>query len=170
GHRRLKVIDLSDAAEQPMVDPALGLVVVFNGCIYNYRELRRELEGRGYAFFSSGDTEVVLKAWHAWGVDCVKRFHGMFAFAVYERESGRLALARDRFGIKPLYYSEDRARLRIASSLPALLAAGDVDTSIDTIALHHYMSFHAVVPPPRTMLNGVRKLPPATVRVFGSDG
>jgi len=170
GHRRLKVIDLSDAAEQPMVDPALGLVAVFNGCIYNYRELRRELEASGYAFFSHGDTEVVLKAWHAWGADCVRRFHGMFAFAVYERDSGRLALARDRFGIKPLYYSERRGVLRIASSLPALLAAGDVDTSIDTVALHHYMSFHAVVPAPRTILNGVRKLPPATVRVFDTEG
>src|SRR5690606_19967908 len=121
-------------------------------------------------FFSHGDTEVVLKAWHAWGADCVRRFHGMFAFAVYERDSGRMALARDRFGIKPLYYSERRGVLRIASSLPALLAAGDVDTSIDTVALHHYMSFHAVVPAPRTILNGVRKLPPATVRVFDTEG
>ena len=170
GHRRLKVIDLSDAAEQPMVDPDLGLVVVFNGCIYNYQALRGELEREGYRFFSHGDTEVVLKAWHRWGVDCVKRFHGMFAFAVFERESGRLALARDRFGIKPLYYNESRGRLRFASTLPALLACGDVDTSIDTIALHHYMSFHAVVPAPRTLLNGVRKLPPATVRVFAADG
>ena len=170
GHRRLKVIDLSDAAEQPMVDPALGLVAVFNGCIYNYRELRRELEGKGYAFFSSGDTEVVLKAWHAWGADCVRRFHGMFAFAVYERESGRMALARDRFGIKPLYYSERRGVLRIASSLPALVAGGSVDTSIDSIALHHYMSFHAVVPAPRTIINGVRKLPAATVRIFDANG
>jgi len=170
GHRRLKVIDLSDAAEQPMVDSELGLVLVFNGCIYNYRELRGELEAQGYRFFSHGDTEVVLKAWHAWGAECVQRFHGMFAFAVYERESGRLALARDRFGIKPLYYSEARGRLRFASALPALLAGGDVDTSIDTVALHHYMSFHAVVPPPRTILNGVRKVPPATVRVFDRDG
>jgi asparagine synthetase B (glutamine-hydrolysing) len=84
----------------------------------------------------------------------------MFAFAVHERDSGRVALARDRFGIKPLYLSQTKARLRFASSLPALLASRDVDTSIDTTALHHYMSFHAVVPAPRTILNGVRKLPP----------
>jgi asparagine synthase (glutamine-hydrolysing) len=169
-HRRLRIIDLSEHAQQPMTDPALGLTVVFNGCIYNYRELRKELEGRGYAFFSEGDTEVILKAFHAWGTDCVRRFHGMFAFAVVERDSGRLTLARDRFGIKPLYLAERRGCLRFASTLPALLAGGDVETDIDPIALHHYMSWHAVVPPPLTILAGVRKLPPATVAVFEPDG
>ena len=146
GHRRLRVIDLSDRAQQPMVDPDLGMNIVFNGCVYNYRELREELKKLGYRFFSTGDTEVVLKAWHAWGEQCVDRMHGMFAFVVHERDSGRVALARDRFGIKPLYLSHTPARLRFASTLPALLAAGGVDTSIDTTALHHYMSFHAVVP------------------------
>ena len=170
GHRRLTIIDLSVRASQPMADPALGLSIVFNGCIYNYPELRAELEGKGYAFFSSGDTEVILKAYHAWGPRCVERFHGMFAFAIHERDSGRVVLARDRFGIKPLYLAEQGGRLRFASSLQALLAAGEVDTSIDPIALHHYMSFHAVVPPPRTMLAGVRKLPPATVRTIEADG
>jgi asparagine synthase (glutamine-hydrolysing) len=170
GHRRLRIIDLSDKAQQPMVDSDLGVTVVFNGCIYNYPELREELQKLGYRFFSSGDTEVVLKAWHAWGDHCVDRMLGMFAFAVHERDSGRVALARDRFGIKPLYLSQTSARLRFASSLPALLASRDVDTSIDTTALHHYMSFHAVVPAPRTILNGVRKLPPATVRLFEADG
>ena len=170
GHRRLKIIDLSERAAQPMTDPDLGLSVAFNGCIYNYEDLRGELEAKGYRFFSHGDTEVVLKAWHAWGDRCVDRFHGMFAFAVTERDSGRLSLARDRFGIKPLYISRDGSRLRFASSLPAILAAGDVDTSIDRAALAMYMTFHAVVPPPRTILNGVRKLPPATVRTFQPDG
>ena len=169
-HRRLRIIDLSEHAQQPMTDPALGLTVVFNGCIYNYRELRKALEGRGYAFFSEGDTEVILKAFHAWGADCVRRFHGMFAFAVVERDSGRLTLARDRFGIKPLYLAERPGRLRFASTLPALLAGGEVETDIDPIALHHYMHWHAVVPPPLTILAGVRKLPPATVAVFEADG
>ncbi|HLL59486.1 MAG TPA: asparagine synthetase B, partial [Allosphingosinicella sp.] len=105
GHQRLKIIDLSHRSAQPMVDAELGLDLVFNGCIYNYRELRDELRQLGYRFFSGGDTEVILKAYHAWGVDCVKRFYGMFAFALHERESGRVVLARDRFGIKPLYYS-----------------------------------------------------------------
>jgi asparagine synthase (glutamine-hydrolysing) len=170
GHQRLKIIDLSHRSAQPMVDPELGLDLVFNGCIYNYRTLREELQGLGYRFFSGGDTEVILKAWHAWGADCVQRFKGMFAFALHERESGRLVLARDRFGIKPLYYSERPGRLRFSSTLPGIVAAGDVDTSVDPEALQYYMSWHAVVPPPWTVLKGIRKLPPATVRVIEEDG
>ena len=170
GHRRLKIIDLSEKASQPMVDADLGLTIVFNGCVYNYAELRAELAGHGYRFFSSGDTEVVLKAFHRWGEACVERLHGMFAFAIHERDSGRVTLARDRFGIKPLYLSQAGKRLRFASSLTALLAAGDVDTSIDPEALNLYMSFHAVVPPPRTILKGVRKLPAATTRTIEADG
>ncbi|TWG63486.1 asparagine synthase (glutamine-hydrolysing) [Aminobacter sp. J44] len=170
GHRRLRIIDLSEKARQPMVDAELGLAIAFNGCIYNYPELRAELEDKGYRFFSTGDTEVILKAWHAWGKECVKRFHGMFAFVIHERDSGRVVMARDRFGIKPLYIAETPHSLRFASSLPALLQAGEVDTSIDRHALHHYMTFHAVVPPPRTIIKGVRKLPPATIRVIEPDG
>src|SRR5205085_4152216 len=170
GHQRLKIIDLSARSAQPMVDPELGLDLVFNGCIYNYQELRDELQGLGYRFFSGGDTEVILKAWHAWGAGCVERFKGMFAFAIHERESGRVALARDRFGIKPLYYSQTEERLRFASTLPGIVAAGDVDTSIDPKALQFYMSWHAVVPPPLTILKGVRKLLPATVRIYEEDG
>ena len=170
GHRRLAIIDLSQAGSQPMVDSDLGLTVVFNGCIYNYPQLRDELIGHGYRFFSHSDTEVVIKAYHHWGTRCVEHFAGMFAFAVYERDSGRLVLARDRLGIKPLYLAESPGRLRFASTLPALVAAGDLDTSLDPVALHHYLSFHSVVPAPLTMLAGVRKLPPATVRVVEPDG
>ena len=170
GHRRLKIIDLSERAQQPMLAPELGLSLVFNGCIYNYRELRAELETLGHCFFSDGDTEVVLRAYAEWGTACVNRFHGMFAFAIHERDSGRLILARDRFGIKPLYLAETPERLRFASTLPALLAGGDVDTGIDPMALHHYLQWHAVVPAPLTILRGVRKLPPATIAVFEADG
>ncbi|MBE7195190.1 N-acetylglutaminylglutamine amidotransferase [Gordonia polyisoprenivorans] len=170
GHRRLKIIDLSERGGQPMVDPELGLALVFNGCIYNYQELRHELEGKGYRFFSHADSEVILKAFHAWGADCVDRLIGMFAFAVVDTDSGTVTLARDRLGIKPLYLAETPGRLRFASSLQALLRAGDVDTSIDRVALHHYFSFHAVVPAPHTMYNGIRKLPPATVRTITRDG
>ena len=170
GHRRLKIIDLSEKAAQPMADPALDLAIVFNGCIYNYPELRKELEAKGYSFFSHGDTEVILKAFHAWGADCVKRFHGMFAFAIHDRRDGSVTLARDRFGIKPLYLAERGKRLRFASTLQALLAGGDVDTGLDRAALACFMSFHAVVPAPRTILSGVRKLPPATVRRIEADG
>jgi asparagine synthase (glutamine-hydrolysing) len=170
GHRRLKIIDLSNRAAQPMTDPDLGLTVVFNGCVYNYRELRDELTAAGYRFFSTSDTEVVLKAYHRWGSGCVRRFAGMFAIAVHERDSGRVVLARDRLGIKPLYVTADSHRVRFASTLPALLAGGGVDTVLDPVALHHYLSFHAVVPPPLTILRGVRKLPQATVRVIEPDG
>jgi asparagine synthase (glutamine-hydrolysing) len=169
-HRRLKIIDLSDAGHQPMVDEDLRLVIVFNGCIYNHDDLRTELAGRGHRFRSRSDTEVILKAYAEWGTGCVERFFGMFAFALYETDSGRLVLARDRLGIKPMYLAETSGRLRFASTLPALLAAGDVDRSIDRVALHHYMSWHSVVPAPRTILAGVRKLPPATVRIVQPDG
>ncbi|MGW5157665.1 N-acetylglutaminylglutamine amidotransferase [Nonomuraea wenchangensis] len=170
GHRRLKIIDLSDKAAQPMVDGELGLEVVFNGCLYNYAELRDELRRDGYGFYSTSDTEVLMKAYHRWGTACVERFKGMFAFAVAERDTGRVVLGRDRLGIKPLYLAENGRRLRFASSLPALLAAGDVDTAVDPVALHHYMTFHALVPGERTILAGVRKLPAATVRVVEPDG
>jgi asparagine synthase (glutamine-hydrolysing) len=169
-HRRLTIIDLSQAGAQPMIDSELGLSLVFNGCIYNYRELRAELEAAGYRFFSTSDTEVILKAYHRWGPACVERFHGMFAFVVAERDTGRVAMARDRLGIKPLYLARTPGRLRFASTLPALLAGGDVDTGIDRAALHHYMTFHSVVPAPLTILKGVRKLPPATVRTIEADG
>jgi asparagine synthase (glutamine-hydrolysing) len=170
GHRRLSILDLTATGQQPMFDPALGLAVVFNGCIYNFRDLRRTLEQRGYRFFSQCDTEVILKAYHAWGTRCVERFLGMFAFAIWERDSGRIVLARDRLGIKPLYLADTPGGLRFASTLPALLAAGGVDTAIDPQALHHYMSFHAVVPAPLTILRGVRKLPPATILTIEPDG
>jgi asparagine synthase (glutamine-hydrolysing) len=169
-HRRLKIIDLSAAGDQPMVDSELGLTVAFNGCIYNHRELRRELEADGYSFFSSSDTEVILKAYDRWGSRCVDRFVGMFAFALYEHRSGRLVLVRDRLGIKPLYLAEVAGALRFASTLPALLAGGGIDTELDPVALHHYLSWHAVVPPPRTILKGVQKLPPATVMTVEPDG
>ena len=170
GHRRLSIIDLSVAGSQPMVDSPLGLSVVFNGCIYNYQQLRSELEGAGFHFFSTSDTEVIGKAYAHWGLSCVEHFLGMFAFAIYEHVSGRLVLGRDRLGIKPLYLDHTRDRLRFASSLPALLAAGGVDTSVDMTALSYYMTFHSVVPAPRTILSGVTKLPPATVRVIEADG
>ncbi len=170
GHRRLKIIDLSECAAQPMTDPDLGLTIVFNGCIYNYPELRKELSAEGYRFFSTSDTEVLLKAYHRWGEDFVDHLRGMFAFCIVERDSGRAILGRDRLGIKPMYLAETPGALRFASTLPALLAGGSVDTSIDPIALHHYMMFHAVVPAPNTILKGVRRLAPATLLVIEPDG
>ena len=160
-HTRLAIIDLSPAGEQPMVDEELGLVLVFNGVIYNYRELRSELSAFGYRFFSDSDSEVILKAYHRWGDDCPRRLDGIFAFAVWDRNARSLLLARDRLGIKPLYYTRDARRLAFASNPQALLAAGGVDTTLDPVALHHHLTLHAVVPAPRTLLRGVRKLEPA---------
>src|SRR3954468_3067476 len=170
-HRRLAIIDLSERGAQPMVDDELGLTVVFNGMVYNHRELRHELERAGHSFRSHADTEVLLKGWAEWGEGMLDRLAGMFAFCLVEHESGRAVLARDRLGKKPLYLQELRdGGLRIASSLPALVAAGGVDTTVDPVALHHYLSWHSIVPAPRTILRGVRKLPPATVRVIEGDG
>jgi asparagine synthase (glutamine-hydrolysing) len=170
GHRRLSIIDLSTHAHQPMVDAALQLALVFNGTIYNYRELRSELQGLGYTFFSEGDSEVILKAYAAWGGQCVTHFKGMFAFAIWDIAQNQLFLARDRFGIKPLYLTQDTKRLRFASSLPALLAGGGVDTRLDAVALHHHFTLHTVVPAPRTVLSGVQKLPPATTMTISPQG
>ena len=170
GHRRLAIIDLSTRSNQPMVDPDLGLALVFNGTIYNYRELRRELRGKGYRFFSDGDSEIILKAWHAWGEDCTGRLHGMFAFAVWDQSRRVLFLARDRFGIKPLYWSRSNEVFRFASNTQALLATGDVDTGMDAVALHHLFTLHAVVPAPRTLLRGVRKLAPGHWMRIDEDG
>jgi asparagine synthase (glutamine-hydrolysing) len=168
-HRRLKIIDLSERGAQPLIDPELGVALVFNGCIYNHQELRTELEHVGYRFFSDSDSEVIAKAYHQWGTECVKHFAGMFAFGLVERDSGRLVLARDRLGVKPLYITESSSGVRFASTLPALVAGGGVDTALDPVALHHYFSWHAVVPAPLTVLKGVRKVPPATVVVFDPD-
>ena len=169
-HRRLKIIDLSEAGAQPLVDPSAGRAVVFNGCIYNHRELRAELEAEGHRFFSTSDTEVIAKAHATWGDRCVDRFLGMFAFALVERETGRLVLARDRLGIKPLYLADVDGALRFGSTLPGLLEGGGIDTALDPVALHHFFSWHSVVPPPRTILRGVRKVPPATIVSITPDG
>ena len=170
GHRRLKIMDLSDGSAQPMVEPDLGLAISFNGAIYNFPELREELQALGYHFRSSGDTEVLAKAWHAWGKDMLPRLNGMFALAIWEPGSQRLFLARDRLGIKPLYLSCTGERLRFASSLPALLKGGDIDGSLDPEALNHYLSFHAVVPAPRTLIKGIEKLPPSTWLMVDAQG
>jgi asparagine synthase (glutamine-hydrolysing) len=170
GHRRLAVIDLSERSSQPMIDAALGLVLVFNGTIYNYPELREQLRGKGYSFFSEGDSEVILKAYAEWGEDCPQHLQGMFAFAIWNTNTQQLFLARDRFGVKPFYYSINRHSVRFASTSQALLAGGEVDTTIDPVALHHHLTLHAVVPAPRTLLQGLRKLRPGHSLTFNLRG
>jgi len=170
GHRRLAIIDLSERANQPMVDQELGLALVFNGTIYNYPALRETLKQKGYHFYSDGDSEVILKAWHAWGERCVEQLQGLFAFALWDQGKKQLFLARDRMGIKPLYYSQGDRQFRFASNIQALLASGGVDTSLDPVALHHQFTLHAVVPAPRTILQGVRKLAPGHSLLLEADG
>jgi asparagine synthase (glutamine-hydrolysing) len=175
GHRRLSIVDLSTAGAQPMVVPRAGLTIAYNGMVYNYRQLRDELHAKGHTFDSTSDTEVIVAAYAEWGTGFVEHLVGMFAIAIWEHASGRLVLARDRLGIKPLYVAEVPGGLRFASSLPAVLAGngsdgGSVDTSIDPVAFASYMTFHSIVPAPRTILSGVGKLPPATVRVVEPSG
>lgn len=168
GHKRLSIIDLSSGGHQPMQDDALTLV--FNGCIYNYESLKVELIELGHQFSSHSDTEVILKAYRQWGMDCVSRFEGMFAFAIWDDEQQQLLLARDRIGIKPLYYAPVDGGVRFASNTQALLAEGDLDTSIDPIGLHHQLTLHAVIPAPHTILKGIKKLEPGYWLIVNPDG
>lgn len=169
-HRRLAVIDLSEQSTQPMLDKALQLVIVFNGTVYNYRELRQTLQRDNYEFKSHGDTEVILKAYHKWGESCVEKLQGMFAFAIWDLTKQRLFLARDRLGLKPLYFSKTKHHFRFASNTQALLADAQINKDIDTIALHHHLTLHAVTPAPRTILKSIRKLAPATTMTIHLDG
>lgn len=170
GHRRLMIMDLSDASRQPLYEAGLGLLVSFNGAIYNYRELRQELEAKGYQFYSDGDAEVVLKAYHAWRNDCFSRFNGMFAIAVWDRAAGELVLARDRLGIKPLYYEQQGDRVRFASSLIPLAKAPDSQAAISPESLNFYLNFHSVVPAPRTLFEGIRRVQPGTLQIWNAQG
>ncbi len=170
GHRRLSILDLSEKGNQPMIDPQLSLALVFNGTIYNHPELRKTLEAKGHTFFSTGDTEVIIKAYAEWGRDCVKHFLGMFAIAIWDLKQKTLFLARDRMGIKPLYIAQDKKGFRFASNVQALLATDDIDTRIDPIALHHQFTLHAVIPAPRTIIQGIRKLEPAHSLLIKANG
>src|SRR5512145_2833167 len=158
GHRRLSIIDLSDAGRQPMTNEDGSVRVVFNGEIYHFAEVRRDLEARGHRFASRTDTEVIVHAYEEDGADCVKRFNGMFAFAVWDSRRRELLLARDRLGVKPLYYHVKDGRLAFASEIKALLCLPGLDRAVDPEALFHYVGYE-FVPAPGTMFREVRKLP-----------
>ena len=170
GHRRLSIIDLSAKANQPMHDKDTNCTIVFNGTIYNYPELREQLLQKGHQFCSTGDTEVILKAYAEWGENCVAKLIGMFSFAIWDENKKELFLARDRLGIKPLYFLENKNYFRFASNMQALLASGNVNTEFDPIGLHHHLTLHAVVPAPTTILKGIRKVPPAHYMLIKQDG
>ncbi len=169
GHRRLAVIDLTEHAAQPMHDAEADLTLVFNGTIYNYPELRDTLQSMGHRFSSTGDTEVILRAYAQWGEACPQYLQGVFAFAIWDGRRRQLFLARDRFGIKPLYYTLTADGFRFASTSQALLATGNLDTTIDPVGLHRHLTLHAVVPAPRTLLRGLRKLAPGHSLILTPD-
>ena len=169
GHRRLSIIDLSPLGHQPMTEATSRYTIVFNGTIYNYPELRSELIELGYRFNSHSDTEVIINAYAHWGEDSVEKLHGMFAFAIWDNKRRSLFLARDRMGIKPLYYMRVNSGFYFASNPQALIATGLCDKSIDPVGLHHQLSLHAVIPAPQTLLKGVRKFRPGFHMHVGLD-
>jgi asparagine synthase (glutamine-hydrolysing) len=158
GHYRLSIIDLN-GGKQPMPSRDGRLWLIFNGEIYNYRDVRRELKELGHHFEETSDTEVLLKAWQEWGPGCLSRLNGMFALAVYDAERGRLTAARDRFGEKPLYFCETEDAVYLASELKALIAAGVVDTRIDHSALHSFLTL-GFVTGEQSIFRNVRRLLP----------
>lgn len=164
GHRRLSIIDLG-GGHQPMASPDARIIVTFNGEIYNYVELRAELVARGHAFRTESDTEVLIEAYRAWGVDCVARFRGMFAFALFDAERQQVLIARDAFGKKPLYLAETQGRLAFASEIPALLALPGTERSLDWAALDDFL-IDRYVPGPATLFRGIRKLPPGSLALW----
>jgi asparagine synthase (glutamine-hydrolysing) len=164
-HRRLSILDLSPAGHQPMRDEQRGLTTVFNGEIYNFRELRAQLEQRGYCFHSSSDTEVLLAAYDAWGTECLTKLNGMFAFALYDARRQTVFLARDRAGEKPLFYHLVQGTLHFASELKALLADPSLSRRINPASLDCYLAM-GYVPGERCILQGYNKLPPAHAMSF----
>jgi asparagine synthase (glutamine-hydrolysing) len=159
GHRRLAIIDLSRAAAQPMLSGDGNLALIYNGEIYNYRELRAELQASGHQFRSASDTEVILAAFAAWGRKALRRFNGMFAFALWNRCERRLLLVRDRYGIKPLYYLRTNNAIIFASESKAIFEHGHRDPELDPEALLEYMTFQNLFTE-RTLFKDVRTLPP----------
>jgi asparagine synthase (glutamine-hydrolysing) len=158
GHRRLAIIDLSPAGHQPMHTLDGQYAIVYNGETYNFQELRAELESFGYQFRSRTDTEVVLNSYAEWGPDCLNRFNGMFAFAIWDRTRQQLFLARDRYGIKPLYYSFQGNKFIFASEQKAILALPDVRREVDLEALIEYFTFQNIFTD-RTLLKGIKLFP-----------
>ncbi len=171
--RRLKIVDLSPAGSQPLANEDGGVQLVYNGEIFNHEPLRRELEGLGHAFRGRCDAEVVVHAYEAWGPRCVERFRGFFAFALWDARRSRLFLARDRIGIKPLYYyvaggATSADRLVFGSEIKAILEHPDVPRAVDLQSVYHYLGYE-FVPGPATMFQGIRKLPPGSI-LLAQDG
>lgn len=187
GHQRLAIIDLSNAGHQPMFDPQTGNWISFNGEVYNFKELRRELEGHGCAFRSNSDTEVLLQSYRVWGRECVKRWRGMFALAIWDEQRKEIFIARDRLGIKPLYYcgpgvspvmvdgkakthrQDARATFIFGSELRAILATGLVEPKLNITGVDTFLMFGAVQDP-LTLIDGIKSLPAAHTLTLKANG
>lgn len=159
----------SPAPTQPTTLNSLGVVLAFDGNIFNQAELREEL-GESFSGQPATERELIGRAYVKWGERFVEHINGVFAIVLYDTRRNRVVLARDRLGIKPLYLAQSGDALRAASTLPGVLAAGDIDLALDPVGLHHYLSWHSIVPAPRTILNAVKKLPPATIRIIQPGG
>ena len=171
-HARLSVIDLSPAGHQPMASADGAAWITYNGEIYNFAEIRQELEALGYPFRSRSDTEVIVNGWQAWGPKVFSRLRGMFALAIWDRRSQRLILARDRLGKKPLYYASTATAFLFGSEIKAVLAWPGLSRAADLSAIDKYLTF-GYVPAPQTAFDGVRKLPAAhylVVEALPDDG
>lgn len=169
GHRRLSIIDLSKAAQQPMCNEDGMIWIVFNGEIYNFQEIRERLVKKGHRFKSKSDTEAILHAYEEWGVECLTYFRGMFAFAIWDSNLQRLFIARDRLGKKPLVYFQSNGHFAFASEIKALLQLPTIEKKVNGSAIHHYLTYQ-YVPSPDTIFEGIKKLPPAHYLLFGREG
>jgi asparagine synthase (glutamine-hydrolysing) len=169
GHRRLSIIDLTEAGAQPMTNRAKDVQVVYNGEIYNFKELREELRGLGYEFQSRTDTEVIVHGYKEWGVNCVTRFNGMFSFVLWDEKKRQLFAARDHIGIKPLYYALQNGTFYFGSEIKAILAHPDFKKEFEEKNASYYMTF-ASLPAPYTLFKNVRKLPAAHYLIIDSNG
>ena len=167
GHHRLSIIDTSSKSNQPLVDEQLSLIIVFNGVIYNYVSLRETLKKKGYIFESSGDTEVILKSYHFYGEKCVEHLDGVFAFCIYDLRNKKFFIARDRFGIKPLYYKVNKKYFSFASSMQSLLSkdVGEINHS----AVNYHFFLHSVVPAPHTLFDNIFKLEPGHIILIDNN-
>lgn len=169
GHTRLSIIDLSENSSQPLWDPYLGLGMVFNGEIYNFNEIKSELQKKGYDFFSDGDAEVLLKAYHCYGEDFVNKLNGMFAFCLWDQEKQKTLLGRDRLGIKPLYYSLQNNKLYFSSYMPSLFEIPGKSWNLSADNLQYYLQFHSVVPEEKTIIDGIHKVKPGHIISFDKN-
>ncbi len=161
GHRRLAIIDLSPKAHQPMSDKSKRTWITYNGEIYNFKDLKAELEKSGYDFYSNSDTEVVINSYKQWGIDCIHRFNGMFAFVLWDNEKNKLFLVRDRYGIKPLYYYFKEGTLIFASEIKSILQNKEIEVAVDLEALNEYFTFQNILTD-RTLFRDIKLLPPGS--------